>query len=720
MDNDRNYKDLASNWNGSIAIKITAVTIWIILVLSFAITIPFISTSDTSAEKDYSWESLQFIQQLLAIQDASNRESEIRAFIADFLHNNRLQYVKFVANDVAFEDGIKSPQSYSIQSRVDSPHINEVVHFEFPSLARAAKLQRVKFGSAIVGFSLMFSLLLYWLNRKIIHAPFEEIINYIQRISQGENTIRLKHQRSDEFGQVSGFLNEMLDTLHKSQEDLRKTNKNLMEEIKHREEALAASRQKSAFLANMSHEIRTPLSSIIGYTERIRYNKARDEQDRNHMLDIVLQNGNHLLHLINDILDLSKVEANKLTIEQEPISIIKIAEYARRLLGEKAVEKNSQLNINYSLPIPETIYSDPTRLKQIILNLASNAIRFTEDGRVDIDIGYNRDNDMLDITVKDTGIGMSEGELENLFKPFTQADISISKKYGGTGLGLLISKRLAELMGGNISVESIKGLGSQFCCQVRANIDPANSNFIETLLPKDLEINEYERPIQDLQLKGKVLLVEDTPEIQELVKVYLEDYGIDISIANNGTEGVEMALNGDFDLVLMDIQMPVMNGTEAIKELRLNGYDKPVIALTADALQEHRNQFREIGFNEILTKPIIINSLIQSIQTYLNLAQTSTNPEQSTEEQQEHELLSDIRDKYLKQLPVYLEELKNSIERDDFQQAQAVLHQLKGISGSLGYHEITSIASETKELLSQGQVELAEKKIGLIENYFNH
>ncbi len=719
MSKQNQPRDLASNWNGSIAIKITAVTIWIMLILSFAITIPFVSTFEASSEKEYSWESIQFTNQLQFMQSNHADESVFRDFIQQFVENNHVNYIRLLTNDIALEAGQRNAESYIIESRLDIAGTEGSVFFEFPSLKRAAKLQRVKFGSAIVGFSVLFSLFLYWLNRKIIHAPFDEIITLIQRVSRGENKVRFNSTRSDEFGQVSGFLNEMLDNLHQSQEELRKSNKELMEEIKHREEALAASRQKSVFLANMSHEIRTPLSSIIGYTERIRYNKARNDNERTHMLDIVLQNGNHLLHLINDILDLSKVEANKLTIEKEPISIIKIAEYTRRLLGEKAVEKNIQLNINYKLPLPETINSDPTRLKQIILNLASNAIRFTDTGKVEIDVAYHQDTDCLQITVNDTGIGMSEEEQKNLFKPFSQADSNISKKYGGTGLGLLISKRIAELMGGNITVESIKGLGSQFTCRVKANVDPDNTKFIQHLLPGDLDIYEYERPIEDVTLHGKILLVEDTPEIQQLVKAYLEDYGVEISIAKNGSEGVEQALGGDFDLVLMDIQMPVMNGTEAIRELRLNGYEKPVVALTADALPEHRDEFSEIGFNEILTKPIIINQLIKTIQHHLTPSKTQEAEQVAPQTNDNSDVLDDIRQKYLDRLPLYIEELKQSIMDDNLQLADEVLHQLKGISGSLGYQELTDIASETRELLQQGHIELANKKINQIEHYFN-
>ncbi len=733
--------DLASNWNGSIAIKITAVTVWIILILSFSVTVPFISTFESTTEKEYSWKTLQLSNQIETLIQNQADEESINNMVSDFLKQNNLEYIQFELNSTSYIVGSSNPDNYQITSRVNIPNGDTEISFEFPSLSRSAKLLQVKSGSAIVGFSVLFSIFLFWLNRKIVHEPFNEIITRIQRISKGESKLRLDSNRSDEFGLVSKFLNEMLDVINLNQIELQHANKDLINEIKNREEALAANQQKSAFLANMSHEIRTPLSSIIGYTERVRYNKAKSKEDQDNMLDIVLHNGNHLLHIINDILDLSKIEANKLTIENRSVSIIKITEHIRRLLSEKTLNKNILLNINYTLPLPSKIHSDPTRIKQIILNLASNAIRFTEEGRVDINVSYSELDDLLTIEVKDTGIGMTLEQQLNLFKPFSQADSSISHRFGGTGLGLTISQRLAELMGGNITAESIKDIGSQFTCQIRANYDSNEDHLITAISPKDLEIAELEKPLTDITITGRILLVEDTFEIQQLVKAYLEDYGVDIDIANNGKEGVEAALNNQYDMVLMDIQMPIMNGSQAIKELRSNDYKIPVVALTADALTEHKREYLEIGFNDTLTKPININELVNSIKKHVGnnavtkiIQENSIDDSQPEKPSQTHSLnlrkktllndmqhddiLRDLKEKYLLQLPIYVDELKQSLEKNNLQQAYAVLHQLKGISGSLGYQDLTDIAAETSELLHNGKNELAASKIKLIESYF--
>lgn len=712
--------NLASNWNGSIAIKITAVTIWIILLLSFSITVPFISTFETASEKEYSWQSLQFVHLIESLLHDNRSTVGIRQDARKFFKKSDIKHVVFNINNETIELGNKHEQGYHVTSQIKTPFEAIEINFSFPSLKRGATLERVKYGSSIVGFSVIFSLLLFWLNSKIIQQPFEHIINIIQRISKGESKLRLNSDRKDEFGLVSKFLNEMLDTIDNNQLQLKKTNTDLIEEIRNREEALAASQQKSTFLANMSHEIRTPLSSILGYSERIRFDKARDKQQQNEMLDIVLQNGNHLLHLINDILDLSKVEANKLTIEKRAFSIVTITEHVKRLLNEKAMDKGIKLIINYKMPLPEKIINDPTRTKQIILNLASNAIRFTDDGKVEINISYNQHEDMLNIEVCDSGIGMTKEQQKNLFNPFSQADSSISRRYGGTGLGLTISRRLAQLMDGDIRVESIKDLGSRFTCSIKAGYLQNENTLLTAINPNELHAKDITKPIENTDIGGHILLVEDTYEIQQLVKAYLEDYGIVIDTADNGLQGVEKALANNYDIILMDIQMPVMNGREAIKELRLNEYKKPIIALTADALTEHEQEFIQIGFDATLTKPIIINDLIKTIQNYIQPAEALNDAVDSIAPPDiaDNEVIEDIQEKYIKQFPTYIKELKHSISHKDMDSANSILHQIKGISGSIGYHKLTDLASETSKCLTSDLIEDAMKKIEIMESYF--
>ena len=713
--------DMTSHWNGNIAMKITAITVWIIISLSFAASIPFSNSFEVSTEKNYAWSSVKGTQYIQSLLDHSSPPSNIQEKITQFAMDNNIEFIQFIANNINYKTGIVNNQNHTIDLHLNIDDKTSIIHFEYPSIRQSAMLNRVKIGSAIVGFSVLFGLTLYSLNRKVINQPFNDIIQSIKKISDGENHLRLDSSRLDEFGQVSKFLNEMLDTIESKQHELATTNENLIDEIRNREEALAANQQKSTFLANMSHEIRTPLASIIGYSERLRHNKPEHPAEQEHMLDIILQNGNHLLDIINDILDLSKVEANKLKIDRQEFSIIKVTEHVRRLLNERALSKNIQLKINYKLPLPEKINNDPMRLKQIILNLASNAIRFTDKGFVDINISFDEPKDRLFIEVQDTGTGMNRTQLNNLFKPFSQADETISQRYGGTGLGLTISRRLAELMDGDISVNSTAGEGSQFTCNIRAGFNPLKTKYIHSLTPSDLMIQERKQPQNNISLTGKILLVEDTFEIQQLVKAYLDDYGLEIDMADNGQQGVEMALSHHYDLVLMDIQMPVMNGREAIKQLMSNAYEQPVIALTADALTEHRDEFLKLGFTNILTKPIIINELLSTLQEHLkadkagNTPLIKPTPDLLTYNDED---LKDIKAKYIAKLPGFVDELEVYLSHKNVKQAYSLLHKIKGISGSLDLKELTEIATLASHYLHQDELDLARQKIRKMHAYY--
>jgi signal transduction histidine kinase/DNA-binding response OmpR family regulator len=723
---DKNKKVLTSNWNGSIAIKITAVTIWAILILSFLIIIPFVSTFEESILKEFSWQQNQAEIAIKKLYSTTPHEDDITSTLNELINKTDIVYISLSNTDKYFVVGSSSPNHHPLSSNISSPNFDHQLYVEFPPLRKTINIQRVKIGSAIVSFSVLFSLFLYWLNRKIIHEPFNSIKSLTQRISHGASELRFDTERTDEFGIVSKFLNQMLNTIKQNHEELDTKNRELIEEIKNREEALAATQQKSNFLANMSHEIRTPLTSIIGYSERIRFGKARDSDDEHRMLDIVLENSNHLLNLINDILDLSKVEANKLSIEKNEFSIIKVVEHARKLLNERALENNIKFEINYHLPLPEKIINDSIRTKQIILNLASNAIRFTNNGNVIIEISYDATSDLLSICVIDSGIGMTEDELNNLFKPFSQANTSITSKFGGTGLGLTISKRLAELMNGSITVQSIKNVGSRFTCNIKSGYTHGDK-MITSLSQKDLEDSGYEKPVTDITLSGKLLLIEDTYEIQQLVKAYLEDYGIDIDTADNGEIGLDLALKNDYDIILMDIQMPIMDGREAITRLRKTGYLKPVFALTADALTNHTDDFINLGFTKTLTKPIIINELINCLKEYMPQSindsstdltidkQNKASTAENFSEEDSDDGISFLKEKYRLQLPGQIHDLKAFIHDNKLDEAYAILHKLQGIGGSLGFPEVTSTAITITSHLKKSDWSKAYESIATLE-----
>ena len=382
-------------------------------------------------------------------------------------------------------------------------------------------------------------------------------------------------------------------------------------------EAEAASRAKSDFLANMSHEIRTPMTSILGFTEILldNGNLMDAPPERVEALKTIRRNGEYLLGVINDILDLSKIEAGKMNVEYTPCSPCQIVADVISLLRVKANAKNLALQIEYAGPIPEVIHTDPTRLRQILINLASNAVKFTETGQVRLVIGLDRQaaNPVLSFDLFDTGIGMSAEEVARLFRPFTQADNSTTRRYGGTGLGLTISKRLAQMLGGDLVViASRPGGGTQFRVTVATGPidgvemleDPTTATVVTG------EERHAKREAQSVSLAGcRILIAEDGPDNQRLVSHILQKVGASVTVVENGQLAIDATLAArdsgrPFDVVLMDMQMPVMDGYEATHRLRDHGHTGPIIALTAHAMATDRDKCVRAGCTDYVSKPI--------------------------------------------------------------------------------------------------------------------
>ncbi|HHI93827.1 MAG TPA: response regulator [Gammaproteobacteria bacterium] len=367
-----------------------------------------------------------------------------------------------------------------------------------------------------------------------------------------------------------------------------------------KDEAEAANHAKTAFLANMSHEIRTPLTAILGYSEML-LDDDQSQEEIEHEIDSIVTSGKHLQQIINDILDLSKIEAGQLIVEHREVSPILFMNELDAILGSQVSEKGLTFDMEYQFPIPGMISTDPTRLKQILINLCSNAIKFTKEGSIGISVQYLADSNQLQISVTDTGIGISEEEQKKIFRPFTQADDSTTRIYGGSGLGLCISRQLAKTLGGDITVSSEKGKGSKFTTTIDVCIAQDKLEMIHEAPVKETLLNT--KPAH-IHLNGHVLLVEDNSENQQLITKLIRQTGLTVEIAENGKIGVEKALSGNYNLVLMDMQMPVMSGLEAIQKLRGSGYKIPIISLTANAIQEDKTSCCAAGANDYLTKPL--------------------------------------------------------------------------------------------------------------------
>ena len=376
---------------------------------------------------------------------------------------------------------------------------------------------------------------------------------------------------------------------------------------------------KSSFLAHVSHEIRTPLTAILGFSESLLEPKVPSSA-RLKAANIITNNSNHLLQIINDILDLSKINAGKMSIQLERCSLVQIVNSVQTILSQGAKEKGITLEVSYETAVPEVIETDGTRVKQILLNLVGNAIKFTDEGGVRIFVACDSAQELLTIKVKDTGIGLTKEQQNRLFGEFAQADASISKKYGGTGLGLAISQQLSEMLGGSIEADSVRGQGSTFTVKIATGI----LDEVSFLKPADCE-REFAPVVSSAvskkqQFQGQVLLAEDGEDNQRLVKHYLTKMGLSVSVVDNGALAVEEALEKDFDLVLMDVQMPIMSGLEAAKALRDQGYASPMIAFTANTKNEDIQQCLDVGYDGHLGKPFKKTELVSLIEKYCKSA----------------------------------------------------------------------------------------------------
>ncbi|WII72383.1 response regulator [Bdellovibrio sp. 22V] len=391
-----------------------------------------------------------------------------------------------------------------------------------------------------------------------------------------------------------------------------------MKLIKAEKEAKAASVSKTSFLANMSHEIRTPMNAILGFTE-LMLDPYQTAEERIECIHTVQRNASQLLKIIDEILDISKVESGHMQIEKVEVNVPTLLDDLKNLLQLQAADKGLELRFGLDTEIPRTIISDPTRLRQILLNLIGNAIKFTQKGSVVINVAWHAKEsaearDKMEFRIIDTGVGVSAEHAHRLFQPFMQEDSSTTRKFGGTGLGLALSRQLARAMGGDISLlRSEQGKGSEFLIQVDA---PAlsDTSFVDNLSVAVKRKTKNFPKRGDERLKGmRILLVEDVVDNQALMVHFLNLAGATVEVANDGYEGVAKALAGKFDAVLMDIQMPKLDGYEATKRLRQQGYKTPIIALTAHALNEERDKSIEAGCDDHLSKPVEFNSLIEHL-----------------------------------------------------------------------------------------------------------
>jgi two-component system sensor histidine kinase BarA len=557
----------------------------------------------------------------------------------------------------------------------------------------------------------LFSLLLaFWLSIRIsrtVSMPLECLKDVVGKMESGDLNPVASETGISELAKLARGINGLADSVRESnqlmQNEIDRATKELKKTLADLEEAM---RTKDQFLARMSHELRTPLTAVLGFSKMLI--KDGEDLNRSEQLRVIQRCSTVLLTMIDDVLDFSRAERSGFTLNNVEFELDKLVEDLNALFLIEANNKNLTLNINLDNAVPVNLYGDPVRLAQVISNLLNNAIKFTDQGKVELTVQVKEseaDKKVIQFVITDTGKGIAKQKIHSLFDPFTQEDTSINRRYGGSGLGLSIAKRLAVAMGGDITIDSEVDQGTTVVFTVKfiTNETSTGEHQIEDVNPHSI----------DNMLPGiRVLVAEDNEFNQQLLVKLLEQQGAVCTVAKNGKEAISMSSDPSLDLILMDLHMPVINGLEATKAIVKNVTCPPIIGLTADISQQVRTEFIGAGANSVQQKPIDEKKLVNGI---LDALEQQTMP---TEYFAEGMLSSVIPVADLKrEIENNLDKLEISLRENDQAAIRSLLHDLMGFCGLYGIPEIRDLVLELKK----SAVNLSENqrfdKINAIRRY---
>ncbi|MCF7972550.1 MAG: response regulator [Phycisphaerae bacterium] len=571
--------------------------------------------------------------------------------------------------------------------------------------------------------------------RWMVIDPVKKLVRFSESVGAGSFEELLQCDDQDEIGQLKEALNEMATKLRMSYSAIQERNIELT-----KKEAM-----KGQFLASMSHEIRTPLTAIVGFADMLGEEDLSNEQKR--QVAIIKKASKDLMTLINDILDISKIEAGKLDIEMIDCRLDEVLDnHLELLLGPKAAEKSIDFKIICQDPLPAVIKTDPFRLHQCLINLISNAIKFTDQGHVYLTVSLHKEGSkaFIRFNVEDTGIGISQDRQQAIFESFTQAEGSTTRQYGGTGLGLTITRELVNLMGGNLTVASEPGKGTVFSLILPVGVNIAGQSQWAQKEALNLSTDESRKEETSLFL-GKVLVAEDVEGNQVLIKMMLSKFGVEAVIAGDGREAVQKASSQMFDLIFMDMHMPYMDGREATRMLRQNGCMTPIVALTADAMKGDEQKCIEVGCDGYMTKPIDPNELLCVLTEYLPFKQgaacqpvelvasmaheveipgselsTSKTRSRGSDDSDireiidwdrllerlgDEETIREIISTYVNDIQEHIELLSKAVANGDCVSIASQAHALKGVGRNLGIERLSDMASQMESTGRENDIE---------------